>query len=89
MHYGRASAVLAQRARVLDVAYARHPERFVRRPPKPLALPAAVWINPPVRNELATCPRTDDLDPTRGQVPPSKRVGSRLSTFNPEVEAMT
>ena len=63
VHSGGASVVLAQRARVLDTAYARHPERFVRRPPKPLALPEAVWINPPVRSELATCPRTNDLDP--------------------------
>ena len=32
---------------LLTAAYAAHPERFVRRPPAPPALPAAVWINPP------------------------------------------
>ena len=66
VHTGRAPLVLAQRTQVLDAAYAAHPERFVRRPPRPLALPAAVWINPPVRNEAPGCPRIDDLDPTQG-----------------------
>jgi putative transposase len=47
VHYGLAPERLAQRARVLDAAYAAHPERFVRRGPKPAALPEAVWINPP------------------------------------------
>ncbi len=31
----------------VDAAYADHPERFVHKPPSPLALPEAVWINPP------------------------------------------
>jgi putative transposase len=47
VHYGQAAAVRAHRADVLGAAYAAHPERFVRRPPAPPALPAAVWINPP------------------------------------------
>ena len=46
VHYGRAAEILAQRQRVLDEAYARHPERFPR-PPRVAALPAAVHINPP------------------------------------------
>ena len=33
---------------VLDAAYQAHPDRFVRRPPKPLPLPSEVWINKPV-----------------------------------------
>ena len=33
---------------VLTAAHAAHPERFVRRPPKPLPLPSEVWINRPV-----------------------------------------
>jgi len=33
---------------VLDVAYQRHPERFVRSAPQPPALPSEVWINKPV-----------------------------------------
>ncbi len=47
VHDGQAAAVRAHRADVLVAAYAAHPERFVRRPPEPPPLPAAVWINPP------------------------------------------
>ena len=47
VHYGRAEEVLAQRQRVLDAAYAAHPERFVNGPPTVPSLPQAVWINPP------------------------------------------
>jgi putative transposase len=47
VHQGRAPAVLAVRQAVLTAAYAAHPERFVRGAPRPAALPAAVWINPP------------------------------------------
>jgi putative transposase len=32
---------------VLDTAYQAHPDRFVRRPPKPMLLPSEVWINKP------------------------------------------
>ena len=47
VHFGQAEAARARRAQVLAAAYAAHPERFVRRPPEPLALPTATWINPP------------------------------------------
>ena len=40
--------ILRQRQEVLDVAYQRHPERFVRSAPKPPQLPSEVWINKPV-----------------------------------------
>lgn len=49
VHYGRAEQVLAQRQAVLHQAYQQHPERFVKGPPTPPALPAAVWINAPQR----------------------------------------
>jgi putative transposase len=82
VHTGRAPLVLAQRAKVLEAAYAAHPERFVRRPPKPLALPESVWINPPLRNEAAGCPRIDDLDPTRSSGTPldAGRLATPLSS---------
>jgi len=48
VHYGQAPVILAQRQAVLDAAYQSHPERFVRRPPTPLPLHSAVWINKPV-----------------------------------------
>jgi putative transposase len=47
VHYGQAETVLAGRQTVLNAAYAAHPERFVGQPPRPLALPNEVWINPP------------------------------------------
>ena len=47
VHYGQAPAVLAKRQQVLTQACTAHPQRFVRHPPRPLPLPAAVWINPP------------------------------------------
>lgn len=89
VHTGRAPLVLAERAKVLDAAYAAHPERFVRRPPKPLTLPEAVWINPPLRTEAAGCPRTDDLDPTRDPGTPRTQVGSRSSSLHLEARPMT
>ena len=49
VHCGRAEEVIAARRLVLEEAYRKHPERFVRQPPEPLRLPAAVWINPPVQ----------------------------------------
>jgi putative transposase len=45
MHHGHAEQLHAARAVVLDSAYARHPERFVRRPPVPPKLPTEAWIN--------------------------------------------
>ena len=53
MHYGRAEKIHAERARVLDAAHARTPERFVSRPPRSPALPIAAWINKPDAEEAA------------------------------------
>jgi putative transposase len=53
VHYGRANELHAERARVLDAAYARTPERFVRQPPTPPELPTAAWINKPTTEEVA------------------------------------
>lgn len=47
VHFGQAQSVLAQRQAVLNAAYEAHPDRFVRRPPRPLPLPSEVWINKP------------------------------------------
>jgi putative transposase len=48
VHYGLAEARHANRAIVLQAAYAAHPERFVRQVPTPPALPTAAWINKPI-----------------------------------------
>jgi len=47
VHYGHVEAVRDQRQRVLNAAYAAHPERFVSKRPEPLPVPTEVWINPP------------------------------------------
>jgi putative transposase len=54
VHHGQAAAVQNARADVLTAAYLAHPERFVRKPPAPPALPGASWINPPQEKEAAT-----------------------------------
>src|ERR1035437_7255299 len=48
VHFCATQTVLPQRQAVLDAAYRSHPDRFVRRPPKPLSVPAEVWINKPL-----------------------------------------
>lgn len=47
LHYGQAEEVIRRRQEVLNGAYARNPERFVRASPKPQPQPTAVWINAP------------------------------------------
>ena len=53
-HHGRAEAISRHRQATLDLAYAAHPERFVRRPPAPLRLPKEVWINKPQNSDANT-----------------------------------
>jgi putative transposase len=54
VHYGLAPAVRENRQRALDVAYAAHPERFVRRAPTSPPLPKEVWINKPISSDENT-----------------------------------
>jgi len=49
VHHGLASRITAARQDTLAAAFARHPERFVRKSPRPPVLPEAAWINPPVK----------------------------------------
>ena len=53
VHYGRAQEMRAQREEVLRKAFARHPERFVRKTPVPPPLPETAWINPPDQERSA------------------------------------
>jgi putative transposase len=61
VHFGHASAIDEQRRRVLQAAYAAHPERFKGRLPTPPALPEIVGINLPKTQSTET---TDDLTTT-------------------------
>ena len=54
LHFGLADQTQLQRQAVLTAAYEHHPERFVRRHPKPFAVPKEVWINKPPTTEQNT-----------------------------------
>jgi putative transposase len=56
VHYGRASGIIAARQQTLDTAFARHPERFVRNPPRHQEVPHEAWINPPKKNTALPVP---------------------------------
>jgi putative transposase len=47
VHFQRAQVVLQKRQLVLQAAYQKTPQRFVKGLPVPPQLPQAVWINPP------------------------------------------
>lgn len=47
VHHGQAQQLHNARARVLEAAFERTPERFVRKRPVPPELPTAAWINKP------------------------------------------
>lgn len=51
VHRGYAAQCIAKRQEVLNLAYAAHPERFVRGTPHPPQLEPAVFINPPAPSE--------------------------------------
>jgi len=94
VHWGLAGEVVAQRARVLAEAYARHPERFPHGLPKPAKPPTEVWINKPKATSLFgpegtilasrpdgdahRCPRTNDRDPARDRSTPLTRESERV-----------
>ncbi len=52
VHYGQADAMLVTRQAALDAAFRRNPNRFKGKNPRPLALPEAVWINPPANDKV-------------------------------------
>jgi putative transposase len=71
VHHGLAPQITAARRETLLAAYARHPERFVRKVPQPPILPEAAWINPPAKKTTlqdASGSTIVDLDDT--WVPP-------------------
>jgi len=53
VHFDRTNDVLQKRQAVLQAAYEKTPERFVKGVPHPTQLPKAVWINPPTARTTA------------------------------------
>jgi len=97
VHDGQVEAVLARRQEVLDVAYAAHPERFVRRPPQPQRPLPAVWINPPPNTGGANKPLVSSSPSASPAPDASLRAeggdngdegfrGAPLDAFEPEAE---
>ena len=73
VHYCEADAALRRRHETMLAAYARHPERFIGGPPQLLALPRAVYINPPRTANADQQPTTSPVDvlPRRGEAAPA------------------
>ncbi len=81
VHHGLAPQITAARRETLLAAYARHPERFVRKVPQPPILPEAAWINPPAKKTTlqdASGSTIVDLDDT--WVPPDPMHDTPSST---------
>ncbi|SNQ52182.1 transposase (fragment) [Frankia canadensis] len=68
--FGQAEAVHAARGRVLDAAYAVHPERFVHRAPVPPPLPKPAGINTKPGEDTEPA---DEGVPERSEVVPTQR----------------
>jgi putative transposase len=95
LHYGRAADVVAARQKVLEAAYAAHPERFVSGTPQATTLPTEVWINPPTRSQQPPaqnkrlpephCPQKPDAPLThpRPGYPSSSCVPAELDSVSP------
>lgn len=58
VHYDEARALQVTRQATLDAAFLTHPNRFKNIPPRPHALPTAVWINPPPQEKPDTASTT-------------------------------
>ena len=85
VHHGLAPQITATRQSTLRAAYARHPERFVRNPPRPPVLPEAAWINPPTtKTTLHVGPGSTIVTPDDPWVPPVSGIDA-ASTSEPEV----
>lgn len=72
VHYQEAQTILQQRAQVLADAFEQNPARFKGKLPTPLALPEAVWINPPTKKTLGPFAEGQE----EGVLPPSATTGS-------------
>jgi len=77
VYTGRHLQLTIARQRTLDAAYATHPERFVKGPPKPPAVPEEVWINRPTVDLVTIGPQASES--TRPESPSGgKKAGPAL-----------
>jgi hypothetical protein len=81
VHAGLADVRVAQRARVLESAYRKHPERFTRGVPRPAQPPKEVWINKPRIATIGAIPgSTTKIDAHRSPRTSFQDLGSHRST---------
>jgi putative transposase len=87
VHHGLAPSLSAARQQTLLAAYARHPERFVHKPPLPPELPAAAWINPPAKKTtLQDAPGSTIAPDDDTWVPPVSALDASLTVMPELVE---
>lgn len=88
VHFSHAQTVLQKRQAVLQAAYTRHTDRFVGGPPLVKPLPAAVWINPPVAEDLLGSPSLPVFGkrttiPSKRRSPSPKRAQKTICFLKP------
>ena len=90
VHYGLAGQVSEKRQQVLQAAYAKHPERFVKGVPMAPQLPAAVWINPPTTSlhSAGGLPTDFSLLSAITSQPSGAQAGSRVGGILPTCAAL-
>ena len=87
VHHRRAATILDVRHRTRLAAYAAHPERFVKGPPRLETLPTAVWINPPSKTTRQDAPGATIVtpdDPQHGVID-----GPRPNIGGPSIRVVT
>ena len=75
VHYGRVEERAMVRQEALDIAYARHPERFVNKRPGVKRPPAEAWINPPPKPQPTPANEPEVVVPVHSP-PPSMPASS-------------
>ena len=78
VYTGRHLQLTRARQRVLDDAYAAHPERFVRGRPTPPVVPDEVWINQPNQTTLSLTRRSGQAPALPGGRGDPRGEGPRL-----------
>jgi len=81
VHQGQAREIELRRQEVLDAAYGKIPQRFVRKPPKAPELPSAVWINPPLKTDKPI----QLVEQTHSEAAP-ERIGQKSASLELELE---
>jgi len=88
VHSGSSASVVSARQRVLDAAHAKHPERFVRKPPQALLPPSAVYINPPTHDDVAGTPTDTEVIDIQPQTASPKPTLMRMTPTPSQAEVL-